>query len=415
MSWERFIARRIYFDKDNRREVSPPAVRLAIAGVAMGLAVMIISVAIVVGFKNEIRDKVVGFGSHVNISAFSSNTSYETPPIQYSDSLKQLLQNDADIARIEPYATKPGIFKTDNQYLGIVLKGVMPQYDWDFYAQNLVAGTLPQLSDTAVSTQIIISQHIASRLQLGVGDGVLAYFVDGKYARARKLNIVGIYKTDLADYDNLFVLGDARQIQQINVWFEDQFSGIEMRLHDFDKLDDTSYRLYQQLLMTPDAYGAHYYVRSVRDLNPVFFGWLSLLDMNVWIILILMAVVSGFTMISGLLIIILENTSMIGTLKALGANNRSIRHTFLNVAVYLVGRGMLWGNVIGLALCLLQRHLHILKLNPEAYYISYVPIELNIWYLILLNIATLVVSMLMLLGPSYIVALIRPAKSIKFE
>jgi lipoprotein-releasing system permease protein len=299
--------------------------------------------------------------------------------------------------------------------MGVVVKGVMPDYDWDFYAHNLVAGTTPQLADSTASTQIIISQHIASRLQLNVGDDVLAYFVDGNRARARKYDITGIYKTDLADYDNLFILGDARQLQQINGWDANQYSGIEMRLHDFNKVDDVTYRLYQLLIGNPDSYGTHYYVRSVRELNPVFFGWLSLLDMNVWIILILMAVVAGFTMISGLLIIILENTSMIGTLKALGADNRSIRRTFLNVAAYLVGRGMLWGNVVGLVVCLLQQHLHILKLNPEAYYISYVPIELNIWYLILLNIATLVVSMLMLLGPSYIVALIRPAKSIKFE
>ncbi|MBR3951284.1 MAG: ABC transporter permease [Bacteroidaceae bacterium] len=415
MSWESFIARRIYFDKDKRREVSPPAVRLAVAGVALGLAVMIISVAIVVGFKHEIRDKVIGFGSHVNISAFSSNTSYETPPIEYSEFLQQILQNDSDIARIEPYATKPSILKTDSQYMGVVVKGVMPDYDWEFYARNLVAGTIPQITDSTVSTQIVISQHIASQLQLNVGDDVLAYFVDNNRARARKYNITGIYKTDLADYDNLFILGDARQLQQINGWDANQYSGIEMRLHDFDKLDEVNSRLYRLLIASHDSYGSHYYVRSVRELNPVFFGWLSLLDMNVWIILILMAIVAGFTMISGLLIIILENTSMIGTLKALGADNRSIRQTFLQVASYLVGRGMLWGNVIGLAVCLLQQHLHILKLNPEAYYIAYVPIEINIWHIILLNIATLSVSMLMLVGPSYIVSLIRPAKSIKFE
>ena len=415
MSWESFIARRIYFDKDKSREVSPPAVRLAVAGVAIGLAVMILSVAIVIGFKNEIRNKVVGFGSHVRISAFSSNTSYETPPIQYSPYIDSLLRANANVARIEPFATKPGIFKTDNHYMGVVFKGVMNDYDWSFYKQHLVEGVIPNLSDSAASTDILVSQPIAAKLQLSVGDGVLAYFVDGERARARKLNVVGIYKTDLADYDNLFVLGDAEQIQQINRWAPDQYSGIELRLHNFDKLDEVTSALYQQLMIKPDFYGAHYYTQSVRQLNPVFFGWLSLLDMNVWIILILMAAVAGFTMISGLLIIILENTSMIGTLKALGASNRSIRRTFLNVAVYLVGRGLLWGNVVGITICLLQQHFHILKLNPNAYYIPYVPIELNLWYILLLNIASLVVSMLMLLGPSYIVALIRPAKSIKFE
>lgn len=415
MRWESFIARRIYLDKDKKREVSPPAVRLAIAGVAMGLAVMILSVAIVIGFKQEIRNKVIGFGSHVRISAFSSNTSYETPPIQYSDSLERVLQSYPEIARIEPYATKPGIFKTDDHYMGIVFKGVTRQYDWQFYKQHLVAGDIPQLSDSAASLEIMLSHTIASKLQLDVDDSVLGYFVDGQRVRARKFTVSGIYKTDLADYDNIFVLGDAWQVQQIEGWVFDQYSGIELRLHDFDKIDEMTYRLYQDLLATPDFYGTHYYVQSVRELNMVFFGWLELLDMNVWIILILMAAVAGFTMISGLLIIILENASMIGTLKAIGASNRSIRRIFLNIAIYLVGRGLLWGNVVGLSLCLLQKHFHILKLNPEAYYIPYVPIELNMWYILLLNAASLTVSMLMLLGPSYIVALIRPAKTIKFE
>lgn len=414
MSWESFIARRIYLDKEKKREVSPPAVRLAIAGVAMGLAVMILAVAIVVGFKREIREKVVGFGSHIRVSAFSSNTSYEAPPIQFSDSLQSLLKADADIARIEPFATKPGIFKTDNHYIGIVYKGVTDLQDWSFFRRHLIEGTLPQIADKT-SREVIISQTIASKLQLAVGDGVLSYFVDDERVRARKFTITGIYKTDLADFDNLFVIGDARQVQQLNGWAPDQYSGVELRLHDFDKVEETTYRLYQQLIMTPDFYGAHYYAQSVVELNPWFFGWLSLLDMNVWIILILMAAVAGFTMISGLLIIILENASMIGSLKALGASNRSIRHTFLNVAVYLVGRGLLWGNLVGLTICLLQKHFHILKLNPEAYYIPYVPIELNVWYILLLNVASLVISMLMLLAPSYIVALIRPARTIKFE
>lgn len=415
MSWESFIARRIYHDKDSKREVSPPAVRLAIAGVAMGLAVMILSVAIVVGFKSEIRNKVIGFGSHVRISAFSSNTSYETPPVQCGDSLMGVLGYYPEIDRIEPYATKPGIFKTDDDYLGIVYKGVTPHYDWQFYKEHLIDGAVPQLSDTAPSLQIMLSHTIASKLQVGVDDAILGYFVDEQRVRARKFTITGIYKTDLADYDNIIVMGDARQVQQLEGWAPDQYSGVELRLHDFDKMEDMTYRLYQHLLIMTDDYGANYYVQSVRDLNMVFFGWLDLLDMNVWIILILMAAVAGFTMISGLLIIILENTSMIGTLKALGADNRSVRRTFLNVALYLVGRGMLWGNVVGLSLCMLQKHFHLLALNPEVYYIPYVPIELNLWHMLLLNIGTLVVSMLMLLGPSYIVALIRPAQSIKFE
>lgn len=211
------------------------------------------------------------------------------------------------------------------------------------------------------------------------------------------------------------MIGDARQVQRLNAWQPDQYSGFELRVAHYDKLDDTTYRLYTQLLMKPDAYGQHYYTQSVRELNPVFFGWLDLLDMNVWVIIILMAIVAGFTMISGLLVIILEKTSMIGVFKSLGASNRSIRAIFLYVSAFLVGKGLLWGNVVGLSLCLIQKYFHVLKLNPEAYYIPYVPIELNIWYILLLNIGSLVVSMLMLLGPSYIVALIRPAQTVKYE
>ncbi len=414
MNWESFIARRIYFGKEGQQEVSPPAVRLAIAGVALGLAVMILAVAIVIGFKREIREKVIGFGSHIQISAFSSNTTYEKPPIQYSDSLQQLLIANDNIMRIEPVATKPGILKTDDQYWGFVLKGVVPDYDWTFYRNSLVEGEIPHITDSVVSTEILVSQPIASKLQLKVGDSVLAYFVQDN-VRARKLKVTGIYRTDLAEYDNIFVLGDVRQVQRLNAWEHDQYSSIELRLDNFDKLDEINYQLYNSLVATPDAYGASYYVQSVRTLNPTFFGWLDLLDMNVWIILFLMAAVAGFTMISGLLIIILENAALIGILKSMGASNRSIQRIFLRVALYLIGKGMLWGNVIGLLLCMIQNHFHILKLNPEAYYISYVPIELNIGYVLLLNIACLIVSMLMLLGPSYIVALIRPAKSIKFE
>lgn len=415
MKWEFFIARRIYFDKDKKRKVSPPAVRLAVAGVALGLAVMILTVAIVIGFKHEIRHKVVGFGSHVRISAFSSNTSFETPPVQFSDSLHNVLLSYPDVARTEPYATKPGIFKTDSEYMGVVLKGVTQEYDWTFFGENLTSGTLPQLTDSATSNEILISQAIASKLQLTVGDDILSYFVEHERVRARKFTVTGIYRSDLTEFDKIYVIGDARQVQKLNNWAPDQYSGIELRLHHFDRMEAVTQALHHNLFATPDAYGTHYYVQSARELNATFFNWLDLLDMNVWIILILMAAVAGFTMISGLLIIILENTAMIGTLKAMGASNRSVRHIFLNVALHLVGRGLLWGNVIGIALCLVQKHFTILTLNPEAYYIPYVPIELNVWHILLLNAASLITSMLMLLGPSYIVALIRPAKTIKFE
>lgn len=413
-NWKLYIANRIHFDKNNRKKATPPAIRVAVAGVALGLAVMILSVGIVIGFKQEIRDKVVGFGSHIQITSFDSNTTYEKQPVQYTDSLRDVLLAHEGVARVEPVGTKLGMVKTDNDFMGVVLKGVLPDYDWSFFKKYLVDGNLPLLQDSAASNEVIVSKTIADKLNLQVGDKIYCYFVQ-EQVRARRFLVSGIYQTDFSDYDKLLMVGDARQVQRLNGWESDQYSEIEVLVNDFNQADDIAYDLYAQLIDRPDDYGTHYYPQSIRSLNPVFFGWLDLLDMNVWIILILMAVVSGFTMISGLLIIILERANMIGILKALGANNTSIRKIFLYLSTFLVGKGMIWGNVIGLALCLIQQQFHIIKLNPEAYYVPYVPIELNFWYILWLNIGCMAVSVLMLIAPSYLVALIRPAKSIKFE
>lgn len=413
-NWKLYIANRIHFDKSTRKKATPPAIRVAVAGVALGLAVMILSVAIVVGFKQEIRDKVVGFGSHIQITSFDSNTTYEKQPVQYTDSLRQVLMAHEGVAKVEPVGTKLGMIKTDSDFMGVVLKGVMPDYDWSFFKKYLVEGNLPLITDSTTSNQVIISRTIAGKMNLHVGDKIYCYFVQDQ-VRARRFLVSGIYQTDFSDYDKLLMIGDVRQVQRLNGWNPDQYSEIELLVNDFDQADNIAYDLYTQLIDRPDDYGTHYYPQSIRTLNPIFFGWLDLLDMNVWIILILMAAVSGFTMISGLLIIILERANMIGILKALGANNTSIREIFLYVSTFLVGKGMIWGNVIGLTLCFLQQQFHIIKLNPEAYYVPYVPIELNFWYILWLNIGCMVISVLMLIAPSYLVSLIRPAKSIKFE
>ena len=360
-NWKLYIANRIHFDKQHRKKATPPAVRVAVDGVALGLAIMILSVAIVIGFKKEIRSKVVGFGAHIQITSFDNNMTYEKQPIQYTDSLREILLDRDDITKIDPIGTKLGMIKTDTDFMGTVLKGVTPDYNWSFFKKYLVDGCLPKIQDSIISNEVLVSKTIADKLDLHIGDKIYCYFVQ-EQVRARRFSISGIYQTDF-----------------------------------------------------PDDYGTHYYPQSIRTLNPVFFGWLDLLDMNVWIILILMAAVSGFTMISGLLIIILERANMIGILKALGANNTSIRKIFLYVSVFLVGKGMIWGNIIGIVLCLIQRHFHIVTLNPEAYYVPYVPIEINFWYVLWLNIGCMLVSVLMLIAPSYLVALIRPAKSIKFE
>lgn len=414
MNLELFIARKIHFSKEGNRQVTPPAVRIAIVGVALGLAVMILSVAIVIGFKKEVRNKVIGFGSHIQITNFDNNSSYETTPIAVSDSLLQALREFPGIKHIEGYATKMGILKTDSDFQGVVLKGIDTDYDWSFFRNNLKEGELLTIDPKKTSTDVIISRYLSDLLGLKLGDSILTYFVQ-EDVRARKFNIVGIYETGFMDYDKLFVLADIKQIRRLNGWEKDEVSGLELLVDDYDKLDQIAEDLYFNLVEKQDRHGNTYFTRSIKEMNPMIFNWLDVLDVNVVVILILIFAVAGFTMISGLLIIILERTNMIGILKALGENNVSIRKIFLYISFFLIGKGMLWGNVVGIAICLIQSHFRIIKLDPSIYYLDAVPIDLSIVSLILLNIGTLYASMLMMLGPSYLITKIDPAKSIRFE
>ena len=413
MNLELFIARKIHFSKEGNRQVTPPAVRIAIVGVALGLAVMILSVAIVIGFKKEVRNKVIGFGSHIQITNFDNNSSYETMPIAVSDSLLQALRAPG-IKHIEGYATKMGILKTDSDFQGVVLKGIDTDYDWSFFRNNLKEGELLTIDPKKTSTDVIISRYLSDLLGLKLGDSILTYFVQ-EDVRARKFNIVGIYETGFMDYDKLFVLADIKQIRRLNGWEKDEVSGLELLVDDYDKLDQIAEDLYFNLVEKQDRHGNTYFTRSIKEMNPMIFNWLDVLDVNVVVILILIFAVAGFTMISGLLIIILERTNMIGILKALGENNVSIRKIFLYISFFLIGKGMLWGNVVGIAICLIQSHFRIIKLDPSIYYLDAVPIDLSIVSLILLNIGTLCASILMMLGPSYLITKIDPAKSIRFE
>lgn len=414
MSLELFIARRIHFSKEGDRKVISPAVRIAIIGIALGLAVMILSVAIVIGFKKEVRNKVIGFGSHIQITNFDSNSSYESTPIAISDTLLQNLRAFPGIRHVESFATKPGILKTENDFQGIVLKGVDTDYDWTFFRNNLKEGNIISIDPDKNSTDVIISRYLADLLQLNVGDSFLTYFVQDN-VRARKFHIAGIYETGFLDYDKLFVIADIKQIRRLNGWEKDQVSGLELFVDNYDNLDQISEDLYFDLAEKQDRNGNTFYARSIKELNPMIFNWLDVLDINVVVILVLMLSVAGFTMISGLLIIILERTNMIGILKALGQNNTSIRHIFLYVSFFLIGKGMLWGNIIGVFLCLMQSHFKIITLDPSIYYLDAVPVDLNILSLVLLNIGTLCISMLMMLGPSYLITKIDPARSIRFE
>lgn len=414
MNLELFIAKKIYFKGDEKEKISSPAIKIAVAGIAIGLAAMVLSVCIVVGFKKEIRDKVIGFGSHIQIASYDNNMSYETHPIRLTDSLLTILNNNPEIEHTEIFATKSGIIKTDSDFQGVVLKGVGEDYDWSFFQKNITEGEVLHLSDTSFINQAIISKYIADRLNLKLGDSFITYFIQDPI-KARKFTITGIYSTNFEDYDKLFVITDIGLIQKVSGWDKNQVTGIELRVKDYKRLGEIKQDLFFDMATYHDGDGNPLFTSSIEEMNPMIFGWLSLLDMNVWVIIILMLAVSGFTMISGLLILILERTNMIGILKALGARNYSIRKIFLYISSFLILKGMLWGNVIALGICILQKVFGIIKLDPSTYYVSEMPVYLNPLYIVLVNIGALVVSLLMMIGPSYLIAKISPAKSIKFE
>ncbi len=419
MNLELFIAKRIHFKSEKgEKRVSSPAIKIAVAGVAIGLAAMILSLSIVVGFKTEVRNKVVGFGSHIQITNLHNTTSYENQPISVSPELIKELTDASNIKKAQLYGTKPGVIKTKDAFQGIMLKGVDADYDWSFFKQNMVDGSIINPQDTSVTNQVIISKNIASKLHLKTGDSFIAYFVGERNVEersARKFNITGIYSTNFEEYDKLFVVTDLSLIQRLNKWEPEQVSGIELLVKDYDKLEETTQDLYVNLMTYRDKDGNTLLARSIKELNPMIFSWLDLLDMNVWVIIGLMFIISVFTMISGLLIIILERTNMIGMLKTLGSKNFSIRKTFLYVASFLILKGMIWGNIIALSILLIQKYFGVIKLNPDNYYVSEMPVDINILYILLINVGTLVLSVVAMIGPSYLIAKISPAKSIRFE
>ena len=410
-----FIAKRLFRDKGDRRKVSRPAITIATAGVAIGLAVMVISVFVVLGFKHTIRNKVIGFGSHIQVTNFIAQSSSEQYPIAVGDSMMRAIKSINGVKHVERFAYKQGILKTDSDFLGVILKGVGPEFDSTFIHENMVAGSIPKFSDQLSSNKIVISQSIADKLKLKRGERIFAYFIDNNGVRIRRFTIQGIYQTNLSQYDNVMVFTDLYTTVKLNGWQPDQVSGAEVTVNDFNHVDDVERSFIRKVNRTTDHYGETYSSQTIQEINPQIFHWLDLLDMNVWIILVLMTAVAGVTMISGLLIIILERTTMIGVLKALGARNSTIRHLFLWFATFIIGRGLLIGNIIGLGLSLIQKYFGIIHLDPATYYVSTVPIEINIPAWLVLNIATLVISVFVLIAPSYLISHIHPAKSMRYE
>lgn len=415
MSLALFIARRIYKGSDSAGEqVSRPAVYIAMLGIAIGLAVMMIAVSVIVGFKSEVRDKIIGFGAHLQVSNLNATTFYESLPVTVDSALWHTLTTDADISHVQRYSTKAGMIKTADAFQGILLKGIGPEYDSHFLQAHLREGEFPLFNDTVSSNKVVLSQALADKLKLKVGDKIDTYFFQDNI-RARRLQIAGIYQTDLSEYDNLFLITDLYTVNRLNGWKSEQASGLELTLCDYRLLDDATWRIGDLLLKRNKNAGEELCVRNIEQLNPGIFAWLDILDVNIWVILALMIGVSGFTMISGLLILIIERTSMIGLLKSLGADNRTIRHLFLWFSAFLIGKGMLWGNVIGLTFYFVQRYGGVFKLDPSTYYMDTVPVSFNLWLFLLLNAGTLLASVGMLIGPSYLITRIRPADSMRYE
>jgi lipoprotein-releasing system permease protein len=389
-------------------------VGIATFGIALGLAVMIVAVAIVTGFKNEISNKVIGFGSHIQLVNMDSNTSYETTPVDKNLPILEDIKDVPEVERVQMFAIKAGIIKTEENIQGAVLKGAGPDYDWSFLNESLVAGEPVSISDTVRTDKVLLSESVAIRLNLKVGDSFNMYFIQDP-PRARRFTIAGLYRTSLVEFDKLYVYADIKHVQRLNNWSPDQVSGYEVMLHSIREAETATVQLREITALDFTEDGSMLKVVPIQEKYSQIFDWLNLQDMNVLIIIVLMLVVAGFNMISGLLILILERTNMIGVLKGLGAIDGSIRKIFLYQSGYLAIKGLFWGNLIGLAICLLQYRFNLITLDPASYYLDTVPINLNIIHILLLNLGTLFSTLLFLLIPSMIIARISPERSIRFE
>lgn len=408
MNLEYFIAKNIIKGDNRSKKFTKPVINISIAAIALGLIVMIVAVSIVSGFQREIRNKVIGFGSHIQITSYDSQNTYEANPINKKQAFYPGLAKVDGIKHIQIFATKAGIIKTKEEIYGVVVKGVGDDFDWSFFKQNLVEGDVFKVSDE-VDNDIIISNHIAKKMKLNVGDKMFVYFIQQNgQMRPKDFIVKGIYQTDLEGFDNLYVLTDIAHIQKRNGWDKNQVGGFEVLIDDYDDIDKMGDYVYENV-----GYDLH--SSTIKDLNPDIFSWLKLQDYNVNIIIILMVLVAIINIVSALLILILERTNMIGILKALGLPNWNVRKIFLYNAAYLILKGLIIGNVIGIAICLLQQQFGFLTLPAESYYVTQVPIEFNFSYIAILNIGTLVVCLLMLIIPSMVITKISPVKAIRFD
>ena len=406
MKATRFISSRIFsLSKEN---LSSTVMKIAIVSIALGIAIMLISIAVVVGFKNQIKDKVVGFVSPIQIQLLNQNESIEETPFRYDSLLKSKLELPF-VKSVHATANKAGIIKTEEEIHGVVLKGVDKDYNWTYINNNLISGNVPQYNETERSNDVIVSKIIADKMMLNVGDEVRIWFIgENMKTRGRKFLVKGIYETGLTECDERFIYCDLGQIKRLNGWDENMVGHLEIDVLEDVPVDEANRIIYYKIPTNLVSYEA-------KNLYPQIYDWLELQDMNVVIIIVLMLMVAGITIISMLLIIVLERTSTIGILKSMGANNAFIRKIFLQRSQRILLIGMLFGNIFGIGLCVIQKYTEIIKLSPESYYLSSVPIEINLSHILLLNLGTFILWVLMMSIPTMIINNIKPSKSIRFE
>lgn len=414
MNFELFIAKRIISSKPNKNNKTKPLVGTAIIAIALGLTVMILSVAILTGFKKEITDKLVGFSSHIQIVNLDNNTSFETAPIQADSKLEKQFAEIPEIIHVQRFATKAAIIYAKPDLQGIVLKGIDDSYNYNFLSRFLISGEIKPFNDSIISNEVIISKSLASLLKLKIGDRMRTFFIPETRA-ARPFVVGAIYSTGLEEFDRLIVFCDIRHIQKVSGWNTTQITGYELILADDKYLETTAEKLFEITVNKLAEGGDGLDVQTVREISAGFFDFLKLTDTNVWVILVLMILVSGFNMVSGLLILIINRTSMIGILKALGASTRSLQKVFLIQAAYIISIGLVLGNLFGLSICFAQDWFKIIPLDPASYFVDTVPINLNPIHILLLNLGALMITLIMLIIPSGIISKISPAKTIKFD
>ena len=411
---EKFLARRLYGRDEGVKGGSRPAIIIATAGIAVGLAVMILTMAVTRGFKGQIRDKVMGFSQHITVTNYHVGMGVVEDPVTCTDSTVNALLAQSLIERVQPYVNKPCIIRTDEAFHGFMLKGIGPDYDRTFLNRYMLRGGFPEPQDSLGNNWVVLSRTISDMLGLDIGSKADVYFMQSQ-VRIRRLTVTGIYETGFLEYDRMFGISELQMLQRLNEWEPYEYSGLEIGLTDVDRIDDGYGQVREVINALEEQTKEDYLVQTLYDTHSGLFAWLDVLDLNVWIILALMLGIAGFTMISGLLIIIFERTATIGTLKSMGASNKTVRKIFLRLASYIILKGMVIGNVVGIIICLVQQWFHILPLDPANYYLDSVPMQIGIGWLIILNVVMFLLSMLMMLLPSAVISRIVPSKSIRFE